>query len=101
VVELCVPESGEAGRRAVSRLVTELRKSPLFRNVDSLPDDRRRPLVDPSVLVPDGHFALELDLSDNPFSAPIPLTERSVGNGVGGAARPSWADHRRLDPPGG
>jgi len=68
VVELCVPESGESGRRIVSQLVNDLRATGRYQNVDSLPDDRRRPLADPHVLLPEGHVALQLETLMNPFA---------------------------------
>jgi hypothetical protein len=100
VVELCVPEAGEAARRVVGQLVTELKRSPLFRNVDSLPDDRRRMLADPAVVLADGHFALELDLAENPYGVPAPAPERPPG----GATRVPTAmpvESRVAEPGGG
>jgi hypothetical protein len=76
VVELCVPESGEAGRRILSQLVNDLRASERYQNVDSLPEDRRRNLADPQVLLPEGHFALQLETMTNPFAAPNPTANR-------------------------
>jgi type IV pilus assembly protein PilM len=61
ITELCVPEQGDAMRRTLSQLVNDLKQSPLFQNVDSLPADRRRTLVDPAVLLPE-YFALVLEL---------------------------------------
>lgn len=83
IVELSIPETGETGRRIVSQLATNLRSSQQFLTVDSLPDDRRRPLADPEITLPEGHFALDLESLPNPFTTtdtspqrrPLPLTE--------------------------
>jgi Tfp pilus assembly PilM family ATPase len=84
VVEFCVPESGEAARRTASQLVALLKESPLFRNVDSLPDERRRLLVDPTVVLPETHFALEIELQSNPFMGPgLPAARDSERGSVG------------------
>jgi Tfp pilus assembly PilM family ATPase len=69
IAELCVPEQGDAMRRTLSQLVAELRLSRLFQNVDSLPADRRRSLVDPALLLPE-HFALVLELPENRLPSP-------------------------------
>ncbi len=69
IAELCVPEEGDAQRRTLSRLVADLKRSPLFKNVDSLSADRRRSLVDTNVVLADRHFALDLELAESPFQA--------------------------------
>ena len=76
VTELCVPEEGEAQRRTLSRAVAELKRSPRFKNVDSLSEDRRRSLVDTNVVLTDRHFALDLELVENPFRS----AERAAGD---------------------
>jgi len=76
IVELCVPESGEEGRRTVSQLVNDLRATGRFQNVDSLPDDRRRPLADPQVLLPEGHVTLQLETLKSPFATLDPPLTR-------------------------
>ena len=68
IVELTVPELGEAGRRIVGQVAAALRATGRFANVDSLPEDRRRPLADPEVLIPGGHYALELETLYSPFA---------------------------------
>lgn len=64
ITELCLPEQGEAMRRSLSQLVNDLKESQLFQNVDSLPADRRRNLVDPAVLSTE-HFTLVLELPND------------------------------------
>jgi hypothetical protein len=89
VVELCIPESGEAGRRILSHLVTDLRASGAYQNVDSLPDDRRRPLADPQVLLPEGHYALELETLPNPFAGSDAGAYRRPVRGLGEIGAPA------------
>ncbi|HKS37173.1 MAG TPA: pilus assembly protein PilM [Verrucomicrobiae bacterium] len=67
VAELCVPEEPEAMRRVVSQLVTDLKRDPLFRNVDALSAEWRRNLVDPKLLIPDRSISLELELAATEF----------------------------------
>jgi len=67
VAELCVPEEPEAMRRVVSQLVTDLKRHPLFRNVDALSAEWRRNLVDPKLLIQDRSISLELELAANEF----------------------------------
>ena len=69
ITELCLPEQGEAMRRSLSQLVSDLKQSQLFQNVDSLSADRRRNLVDPAVLLPE-HFTLVLELPEGPVAGP-------------------------------
>lgn len=76
IVELCLPEQGDARRRMLSEIVGRMKLSPLYRNVDSLADDRRRRLVNPQVLLPEGSVALELEAADNPFERKDALTNR-------------------------
>ena len=76
IVELTVPELGEAGRRIVGQVTGALRASGRFANVDSLPEDRRRPLADPAVLIPGGHYALELEPLHSPFALLPSAVER-------------------------
>ena len=67
VAELCVPEEPEAMRRIVSQLVTDLKRYPLFRNVDALSAEWRRNLVDPKLLIQNRSISLELELTANEF----------------------------------
>lgn len=63
VAEVCLVPQGEQMRQALSDLVGELKRYPLFRNVDVLPNERRRDLVATNLIFPDRHFALEFNLS--------------------------------------
>jgi Tfp pilus assembly PilM family ATPase len=76
VAELCVTEEGDAMRRTLSQLVAALKASRFYQNVDSLPDDRRRRLVDPAVTIPDRHFALALEMPPDRLPSLAPLPER-------------------------
>jgi Tfp pilus assembly PilM family ATPase len=88
ITELCLPEQGEAMRRSLSQLVTNLKQSQLFQNVDSLPADRRRNLVDPAVLLPE-HFTLVLELPENRFPAQNPAVDRKLSMNSATQRRPT------------
>ena len=86
IAELCVPEDAIAARSALSAVVNSLKKMPVFDRVDVLPEDLRRNLADPKIIVPERHFALVLDFSATQFQAasvgksrPL-LTGRSSSN---------------------
>jgi Tfp pilus assembly PilM family ATPase len=76
LAEVTVPERGEAMRRTLSQLVADLRSAQLFSNVDLLPADRRRAVVDPTLVLPDQHFTLALELPPDRFPQLPPLPER-------------------------
>jgi type IV pilus assembly protein PilM len=67
IAELCLNEEGEALRRTLGQVVAELKQSTLFTNVDTLPGDRRKPLADPKVLLPEKHFALAMESAGDDF----------------------------------
>lgn len=69
IAELCVPEDAEAARSALSLVVNYLKKAPVFGRVDLLPEDLRRSLADPKVILPERHFALVLDFATTQFQA--------------------------------
>ena len=54
----------------VHSLVTRLNDDPVYRQVDTLPEDLRRSLANTNVLLPDRHVALSLKLFPNFFAAP-------------------------------
>ncbi|MCL4178968.1 MAG: pilus assembly protein PilM [Verrucomicrobia bacterium] len=100
ITELCLPEQGDAMRRTLSQLVSDLKQSHLFQNVDLLAADRRRSLVDPAVLLPE-HFALSLELPENRFSTPPSVAEPKAPNHAGPSLRrASTADEPPRDKPG-
>lgn len=70
IVELCVPEQGQAMRDILARLVNTLQEDPSLERVDSLRPDLRRDLVSPDVLLPDRHFTLAIELAPNQFAKP-------------------------------
>jgi Tfp pilus assembly PilM family ATPase len=81
LAEVTLPEQGEAMRRTLSQLVADLRSAQLFSNVDLLPADRRRALVDPALVLPDQHFALALELpADRLPQLPPPPESRPATN---------------------
>jgi hypothetical protein len=74
-----VPQ-GERMRQTLSDLVGDLKRFPLFRNVDVLPAERRRDLVATNLIFPERHFALELNLSEAELLPPIPIPRVVVTN---------------------
>lgn len=69
IAELCVPEDADAARSTLSLVVNCLKKAPVFGRVDLLPEDLRRSLADPKVILPERHFALVLDFATTQFQA--------------------------------
>lgn len=82
VAELCIDQEGDAMRKQLSDTVADLKKNALFSNVDSLPADQRRPVVDPRITIPERHFALALELPDHPFTARSSKTNDRPARGV-------------------
>jgi hypothetical protein len=80
VAEVCLVPQGEKMRQELSDLVSELKRNPLFRNVDVLPAERRRELVATNLIFPERHFALELDLTETELLPPVPLPRLNPTN---------------------
>ncbi|MBL9137019.1 MAG: hypothetical protein JNK85_14200 [Verrucomicrobiales bacterium] len=80
VAEVCLVPQGEPMRQALSDLVGELKRYPLFRNVDVLPSERRRDLVATNLIFPERHFALEFNLSAAELLPPWPLPRLATTN---------------------
>jgi len=73
IAELCIPEEAEAARVLLSQVVKDLKQQPLFSKVDLLPEDLRRNVADPKVVLPDKDFVLLLDFAETDFSQPATL----------------------------
>jgi Tfp pilus assembly PilM family ATPase len=69
IAEVCVPEAADAARSTLSLVVGSLQESPMFSRVDLLPEDLRRSLADPKVMLPERHFALALYFATTEFQA--------------------------------
>jgi hypothetical protein len=80
VAEVCLVPQGEQMRQALSDLVGELKRYPLFRNVDVLPSERRRELIATNLIFPERHFALEFNLSQAELLQPWPLPRLAPTN---------------------
>lgn len=80
IAEVCLVPQGEQMRQALSDLVGELKRFPVFRNVDVLPSERRRELVATNLIFPERHFALELNLSESELLPPLPVQRLVVTN---------------------
>jgi Tfp pilus assembly PilM family ATPase len=72
IAELCIPQEGDEMRRILSQVVTELGRQPLFARVDVLPQERRRSLVDPKVLITNRFFAVAMELGGQAAPPPLP-----------------------------
>lgn len=62
IAELCIPQEGDEMLRILSQVVSELGRNPLFARVDVLPQERRRSLADPKVLITNRFFAVAMEL---------------------------------------
>jgi Tfp pilus assembly PilM family ATPase len=69
IAELCLKEEGESMRTTLGQVVGELKQSPMFSSVDTLPIDLRKNLANPKVLIPNRHFALVLELAENTYQS--------------------------------
>jgi hypothetical protein len=63
VAELCIPADGDAQRRTLSSVVTNLKLSPLFVRVDELPAERKRSVVDPKVTISNKVFGIAIEVA--------------------------------------
>lgn len=73
IAELSLAEEGEAMRQTLSKVVAELKKNTAFTNVDTLPLDQRKYLVNTNVIIPDRTFSLSIELAENTFLNPLPV----------------------------
>jgi type IV pilus assembly protein PilM len=101
LAEVSVPERGDAMRRTLTQLVTDLRNSQMFSNVDLLPADRRRAVVDPSLVLPEQHFTLALELPPDRFPQLAPGPDRRLSTNAPGAQRRTpVSEARPMEKPG-
>lgn len=74
VAEFSFRHSGEAMRAKLGSLVHQLNENKIYRHVDTLAEDIRRPLAQTNVLFPgERHAALSLELRQNYFSRQLHL----------------------------
>jgi Tfp pilus assembly PilM family ATPase len=73
ITELCIPATGDENLNIMTELLAALRSEPAFQNVDSVPANQRRTLVDPKVLLADRHYALAIELVPSEFPQPSAL----------------------------
>lgn len=76
VADVCLPENGEAMRKTLNQLVSHLRQSPVFRNVDTLATNRSQAWLEGKLTVPEHHFALTLELAETEFQHPLSERDR-------------------------
>lgn len=98
IAEICLVPQGEQMRQALSDLVGELKRFPVFRNVDVLPTERRRELVATNLVFPERHFALELNLSESELLTTLPVLRPGITNRE---PRNPFRLHPRSDPTAG
>ncbi len=70
MAEICLADDPDTARAKLGQLVKDLKKQPLFSKSDLLPDDLRRKIADPKVLMPGRDFVLELDFAASEFQPP-------------------------------
>jgi hypothetical protein len=97
IAEVCLVPQGEQMRQILSDLVSDLKRYPLFRNVDVLPAESRRDLVATNLLFPERHLALELNLSEAALLPSIPLPRLGATNLD---TRSTFRSGRRAEHPG-
>ena len=65
IAELCVPAQGDAARRILSQVVSDLKQRPIFERADALPPERKRAVVDPRVVISNHVFAIAMEVTSN------------------------------------
>lgn len=88
VVEVCIPEEGDIMRKTLSQLVSDLKRDPRFRNVDTIPFEQRRLVADQKTVLPDKHFAIFMELATNEFQ-PLQSTNEPPTTETGAAPTPT------------
>jgi Tfp pilus assembly PilM family ATPase len=78
IAELCIPREGDETRRILSQVVSELGRHPLFARVDVLPQERRRSLVDPKVVITNRFFAVAIELGGKAPPPPLPAAQKPL-----------------------
>lgn len=73
VAEFSFLDGGETMRTKLTDLVEQMNTSGNYSNVDTIPDDVRRPLANTNVVIADQHVALSLQLHRNYFKRRLSL----------------------------
>lgn len=100
IAEVAIPQTGDGMRATLSQLVTNLRQSPVFGNVDSLPSNRKRTWVDPKVTIPERTFALTLEFGENPYRRNLMWNTNQPAPALR-EKPPARTFKQRVDRPGG
>jgi Tfp pilus assembly PilM family ATPase len=108
IAELAFVSEGETMRRQLNQVVETLRESSVVRNVDFLPVDRRKLLVDPKLALPGRHFTLAIEMEPNVFQSRVnartntPASTRpsrpALRNGSRGLPPPNATLQREIGP---
>ncbi|MDA7510687.1 hypothetical protein N8737_03080 [Verrucomicrobia bacterium] len=75
VAEFSFTNEGEAMRAKLTSLVNRLNDTQIYANVDTLPEDVRRPLANTNVVLNNRHVALSLERHRNYFEKQLTLKE--------------------------
>jgi hypothetical protein len=75
VAEFTFADEGETMRSKLTALVDRLKDTQIFSNVDTLPEDVRRPLANTNVVLSNQHIALYLQRHRNYFERRLSLKE--------------------------
>ena len=78
VAEFSFVQEGEEMRKTLTTLVDQLKNTSIFANVDTLPEDVRRPLANTNVVLNNRHIALSLQRHRNYFERRLSLNSDSV-----------------------
>ena len=96
VTELCILDQGDAQRETLSRIASKLSRNPRLKKVDALAESQWSSIVDTNVVIPAGHFALILELTDSPVPSPTLPPPSKSANGLGPSADQMNAERRPL-----
>ncbi len=81
VAEFSFLDDGENMRSNLTALVEQLNATGLYSNVDTIPEDVRRPLANTNVVIADRHIALSLQLHRNYFQKQLSIAPRLDSQG--------------------
>lgn len=80
IAEVCIPQQGETARRILSQFVLALKRLGIFANVDALPTERKRELVDPRVMISNQVYGVAMDMAVEPPFRPTGRDRRRSAN---------------------
>ena len=81
IAEVCIPQRGETARRTLSQFVLALKRLGIFANVDALPAERKRELVDSRVIISNQVYGVSMEMPADPLLHPPPRERHRTGPG--------------------